>query len=74
MPVFQTASLASVNVREHAGVRLGCGRLRENAVPARLMFYYRPFAKHVQNVFRSLRRFPDKRYVPIHRRGLELRP
>ena len=28
-----TASLASDNVREHAAVRVGSGRLRENAVP-----------------------------------------
>ena len=56
-------------------VRVGTGRLRENAVPRHWACHvpnvdYRAFATHVQNVFGSLRFFLDERTNP-HRRGLE---
>ena len=54
-----TASLASGNVREHAGARAGGSRQRENAVPRPLVCHvlnvdHRAFAKTRADLFRSL--------------------
>ena len=59
MPATQN-SLACGGVREHAAVREGSGRLRGSTAPHVPNVDFRAFAKHVQNVFCSLRCFLDK--------------
>ena len=54
--------MTSRNVREHTAVRVRIDRLHENALPRHVLNVdYRAFAKHAQNVFRSL---------PTHQREL----
>ena len=71
-----TASLASGNGRERAASRVGSGRLRENAVPRHRqttcpLSISLHFAKHVENVFLSLRCILDESTFPHIDAGTE---